>query len=308
MIKIPPYLKKGNTIGITCPAGYMEAGKAQSCIQTLQNWGFEVMVGKTLGSQSKDYFSGTDEDRRDELQAMLDDENIHAILFGRGGYGVGRIIDGLDFTQFKKKPKWIIGFSDITILHCHLNRCLKVASLHAPMAAAFNKGAPNANGDKNEFIQSLRKAISGKKARYKSSPHSFNRPGNANAELVGGNLSLLTHLAGTASDIITTNKILFLEDLGEYIYNIDRMLYQLKRGGKLKKLAGLVIGGFSDVKDTERPFGKNVYELIRDITAEYVYPVCFGFPVSHEKENYALKCGVHYKLQVSKRSVSLLEQ
>ena len=302
MVKIPRYLKKGDMIGITCPAGYMAAANAQTCINTLQSWGFEVMVGKTLGSRSKNYFSGTDKDRRNELQAMLDDENIDAIFFGRGGYGLGRIIDDLDFTQFKKKPKWVIGFSDITILHCHLNRRLKVASIHAPMAAAFNDG-----GYKNEFVGSLHKALIGKKAKFKCSAHRFNKQGSAIAELVGGNLSLLVHLTGTPSDISTNNKILFIEDTGEYIYNIDRMLYQLKRSGKLNKLAGLIVGGFTELKDTERPFGKTVYEVIREITREYNYPVCFGFPVSHEKENYAVKAGVHYRLQVGKKTVRLTE-
>ena len=303
MIKIPPYLKKGNTIGITCPAGYMAAEKSQVCINTLQNWGFEVMVGKTLGSNSKNYFSGTDEDRRDELQAMLDDENIHAVLFGRGGYGVGRMIDQLDFTKFKKKPKWLIGFSDITVLHCHLNRRIKVASIHSPMAAAFNDG-----GNNNEFVGSLHKAISGKKIKYNCKPHQFNKTGRATAELVGGNLSLLTHLTGTPSEVNTKNKILFIEDIGEYIYQVDRMLYQLKRSGKLKDLAGLIVGGFSDIKDTDRPFGKTVYELVNEIVADYNYPVCFGFAVSHEKENYALKVGAQYQLEVEKKTVLLTER
>ena len=300
MIKIPPYLKKGDTIGITCPAGYMPADKAQTCIKILQSWGFDVMVGKTLGSNSANYFSGTDEERRDELQAMLDDENINAILFGRGGYGMGRIIDGLDFTQFKKKPKWVIGFSDITVLHAHLYSKIKVASLHAPMAAAFNEG-------ENEFIQSLHNAIKGKKAKYSCAAQPFNKLGNATAELVGGNLSLLANITGTPSDINTKNKILFLEDIGEQIYNIDRMLYQLKRSGKLASLAGLVVGGFTEMKDTERPFGKTVYEVIKEIVAEYDYPVCFGFPVSHGKENLALKIGVQYTLKVGKKNVQLAE-
>lgn len=300
MIKIPPYLKKGDTIGITCPAGYMAAEKAQACIHTLQSWGFDVMVGKTLGSSSTNYFSGTDEERRDELQAMLDDENIHAILFGRGGYGMGRIIDSLDFTKFKKKPKWVIGFSDITILHAHLYTKIKVASLHAPMAAAFNEGD-------NEFISSLHNAIKGKKAKYSCPTNPFNKTGTAEATLVGGNLSLLANITGTASDLNTKNKILFLEDIGEQIYNTDRMLYQLKRSGKLANLAGLIIGGFTDMKDTERPFGKTVYEAIADIIAEYEYPVAFGFPVSHGKENYALKVGLTYTLKVGKSKIQLTE-
>ena len=298
---LPPYLKKGDTIGITCPAGYMATAKAETCIDTLQQWGFQVMVGKTLGSGSKNYFSGIDADRRDELQAMLDDDSIHAILFGRGGYGMGRIIDQLDFTKFKKKPKWLIGFSDITVIHCHLNRQLKIAAMHAPMAAAFNDG-------ENEFIQSLHKAITGKKAKYKCSSHPFNKTGTVSAELVGGNLSLLTHLIGTSSELNTNSKILFIEDIGEYIYQADRMLYQLKRSGKLNKLAGLVVGGFTDIKDTDRSFGKTIYEVISAIVTEYDYPVCFGFPVSHEKENYALKIGVQYQLQVGKKTVRLTEQ
>ena len=302
MIKIPPYLKKGDTIGITCPAGYMAVAKAQTCIIVLQQWGYQVMVGKTLGSNSVNYFSATDDDRRDELQAMLDDKNINAILCGRGGYGVGRIIDELDFTLFKKNPKWIIGFSDITVLHSHIYTHLKIASLHAPMAAAFNDGEY-----KNEFIQSLQNAITGKKATYKTAAHEFNKTGIASGELVGGNLSLLAHLTGTPSDINTKNKILFIEDIGEYIYNIDRMLYQIKRSGKLNKLAGLIIGGFTDMKDTERSFGKTVYEVINDIIVEYNYPVCFGFPVSHGRENYALKVGGNYTLTVTKKTVRLSE-
>jgi len=168
MIKIPPYIKKGDTIGITCPAGYMAKEKAQACIKTLQQWGFEVMVGKTLGSNSNNYFSGTDEERLNELQAMLDNESIHAVLFGRGGYGVGRLIDKLDFSQFKRKPKWLIGYSDITVLHSHIHSNYKIATLHSQMAAAFNDG-------ENEFITSLHKAITGKKMKYKYDVHALNK-------------------------------------------------------------------------------------------------------------------------------------
>ncbi len=300
MITIPPYLKKGSTLGITCPAGYMAADKAEKCIATLQKWGFEVMVGKTLGSNSNNYFSDTDENRRDELQAMLDDKNIDAILFGRGGYGVGRIIDQLNFTKFKKNPKWIIGFSDITILHNHLYSKIKLASLHAPMAAAFNEG-------ENEYILSLKKALTGKKALYKIAAHFLNTKGNCTGQLVGGNLTLLVNCIGTPSDIDTKSKILFIEDIGEQIYAIDRMMYQLKRSGKLQHLAGLVIGGFTDMKDTDRPFGKTVYEAIADMVAEYDYPICFNFPVSHSTENYALKIGIAYKLDVKKSTVTLKE-
>lgn len=303
MIKIPPYLKKGDTIGLTCPAGYMAGEKAATCIETLQQWGFEVMVGKTLGSNSVNYFSGTDEERINELQAMLDDDGINAILCARGGYGVGRIIDLLDFTKFKKKPKWIIGYSDITILHAHIYSRYKIASLHSPMAAAFNEGEY-----KNEFIRSLRQAILGKKGNYKCAPHLLNRQGVSIGELVGGNLSILAHLVGTPSDVGTKNKLLFIEDIGELIYSTDRMLYQLKRSGKFNNLAGLIIGGFTGVKDTERPFGKSIEEVINDIIKEYEYPVCFNFPVSHEKENYALKIGGKYQLSINRKIVKLSEK
>jgi muramoyltetrapeptide carboxypeptidase len=303
MIKIPPYLKKGDIIGITCPAGYMAKEKAQACIDTLQQWGYQVMVGNTLGSNSANYFSGTDEERLNELQAMLDDDSINAILCGRGGYGTSRIIDRLDFKKFKRKPKWIIGFSDITVLHNHIFSNYKTASIHAPMASAFNDG-----GAKNEYVQSLKKMLTGKRNKYSCAPHPNNQQGKATGELVGGNLSLLAHLTGTPSDINPKNKLLFIEDIGEYIYNIDRMLYQLKRSGKLDNLAGLIIGGFTDMKDTDRPFGKNMDEVLHDIVKEYTYPVCFHFPVSHGTENYALKIGGTYQLNVGRTKVQLSEQ
>lgn len=302
MIKLPPYLKKGDTIGITCPAGYMAREKVQTCVETLQQWGLQVMVGKTIGSDSASYFSGTDNERLNELQAMLDDKNMNAILCGRGGYGTGRIIDQLDFKLFKKNPKWVIGYSDITVLHSHIYSNCKIASIHAPMAGAFNE-----DGYKNEYIQSLRKILFGKKTHYKSAANILNQKGEASAELVGGNLTLLAHLTGTKSNINCNNKILFLEDIGEYIYGIDRMLYQLKRTGKLDNLAGLIIGRFTDIKDTDRPFGKTVYEAIHDIVKEYSYPICFEFPVSHGTENYALKVGGMYQLKVTGRGVSLSE-
>jgi muramoyltetrapeptide carboxypeptidase len=280
----------------------MAREKAQTCIDTLQQWGYEVLVGKTLGSKSTTYFSGTDEDRLQEFQAMLDEPSVKAILCGRGGYGVGRIIDHLDFTAFKKNPKWIIGFSDITVLHAHINRNYKIVTLHSPMAAAFNYG-----GYKNKYVQSLKNALEGKKANYSCKPKRYNHTGIATGELVGGNLALVCHLIGTKSDLQTKGKILFLEDVGEQHYNVDRMMHQLKRSGKLNELAGLIIGGFTDMQDTERPFGKNVYNLIHDLVKEYNYPICFGFPVSHNKENLALKVGANYHLSVSARSAGLKE-
>ena len=302
MITIPPYLQPGDTIGIVCPAGFLARERAQTCIETLREWGYQVKEGTTLNSTSSNYFSGTDEERLADLQGMLDDDTVHAILCGRGGYGTTHLIDRLSFKKFKQHPKWIIGFSDITVLHSNLYSNYKIASLHAPMAAAFNE-----EGYANEFVQSLRHALEGKKLKYECPVHAFNRRGEAVGELVGGNLSLLAHCTGTASDIKTKGRILFLEEVGEYLYSTDRMLYQLKRSGKLDRLAGLIIGGFTDTKDTPRPYGQSVYEIVRDVVKEYDYPVCFGFPVSHEKENVALKVGMGYKLRVGKNKVMLEE-
>ena len=302
MIKIPPYLQKGDTIGLVCPAGYMAMEKVQTCIDTLLEWGYPVKVGKTVGNDSQNYFSGTDEARLADFQEILDDDEVKAVLCARGGYGMGRIIDKIDFRKFKKQPKWIVGYSDITVLHSHLYSNYYISSLHAPMAGAFND-----EGFKNEYVLSLKNALEGKKLKYSCPVHAFNRKGEAIGELVGGNLALLAHLVGTDSDIKTRGRILFIEDTGEYLYNIDRMLHQLKRSGKLSRLAGLIIGGFTDIKDTERPFGKTAYEMIGDIVKEYDYPVCFDFPVSHTDRNYALKIGVGYKLKVSKNKVMLEE-
>jgi muramoyltetrapeptide carboxypeptidase len=302
MVRIPPCLNPGDTIALVCPGGFMPAEKAQICIDTLRDWGYQVKTGVTLGGNSQNYFSGDDQERLDDLQHALDDPEVKAILCGRGGYGTGRIIDRIDFSGFKKNPKWIIGFSDITVLHAHIYTNFKIATLHAPMAGAFNEG-----GAGSEFVQSLRYALAGEKIRVQYPSHILNRKGEAIGELVGGNLSLLAHLVGSPSDIKTKGRILFLEDLGEYLYNIDRMFYQLRRSGKLDRLAGLIIGGFTEMKDTERPFGATAYEIIRDVVSDYDYPVCFGFPVSHGRENYALKYGVGHKLKVGRNKMVLEE-
>jgi muramoyltetrapeptide carboxypeptidase len=302
MIKTPPYLQKGDTIGLVCPAGYMEAEKVQTCIQTLKDWGYQVKVGNTVGSSSGTYFSGSDEERLTDLQQMLDDEEVKAVLCARGGYGTGRIIEDIRFKKFRKNPKWIIGYSDITVLHLHLYSNYYISSLHSPMAAAFNDG-----GHSNPYVVSLKDVLEGKKIKYTCPPHDFNRRGEAEGELVGGNLALLAHLLGTGSDVKTKGRILFIEDVGEQLYNIDRMMHQLKRSGKLSKLSGLVVGIFSDVKDTERPFGQITQEIIWEVIKEYDYPVCFDFPVSHTDLNYALKIGVEYKLKITNSKVVLEE-
>ena len=302
MIKIPPYLLKGDTIGIVCPSGFMPAEKAQTCIKVLQEWGYQVKIGKTLGHQFH-YFSGTDEERLEDLQQMLDDTHVKAILCGRGGYGMSRIIDQLDFKTFKKNPKWIIGYSDITLLHGHLYTQLKTASLHSPMAAAFNDGE-----FENEYIQSLKKILRGGAYKYRSTAHPFNQFGTTTGVLVGGNLSLLAHMIGSRSAFDFKKKILFIEDIGEYIYNIDRMMIQLERNNVFKDLSGLIIGGFTDMKDTVIPFGATIAEVIHERVKKYKYPICFDFPVSHSKENYPLKVGAMHELKVGKGGAFLVHR
>lgn len=301
-MKFPPYLKKGDTIGIVAPAGFMPIDRIQACIETLDSWGYNVELGSTTHSQSENYFSGTDAERLHDLQLMLDSKKVKAILCARGGYGLSRIIDQLNFKKFRKHPKWIVGFSDITVLHAHLQRRYKIASIHAPMAAAFMN-----EGSSNPYVQSLKNALEGEKATYECTGGPYNVKGQAKGELIGGNLTLLAHLTGTASEIKTRGRILFLEDVGEYLYNIDRMLLQLKRSGRFDQLAGLVIGGFTENKDTERPFGKEVHEIIHEQVKDYSFPICFGFPVSHEKENFALKIGARYHLSVEEVEVTLKE-
>ena len=302
MITTPPYLEKGDVIGIVCPAGAMPVEKASECIRVLnEEWGFRTKVGKTLGN-SFNYFSGTDDERLNDFQQMLDDDEVKAILCARGGYGTSRIIDRLNFEKFKENPKWIIGYSDVTVLLSHIYRNYKITSLHGPMAAAFNE-----EGYRNEFVQSLKDALEGRKIKYTIGTHEMNRRGEAIGELTGGNLSILTHLIGSSSEPKTKGRILFIEDVGEYYYKIDRMILQLKRAGKLENLAGLIIGGFTDMQDTTLKFGQDVYSLIFDKIKEYDYPVCFNFPVGHQTNNYALKVGAGFKLKVGKTKVVLEE-
>jgi len=300
-MKIPPYLKKGDCIGLICPSGFMAFDKVQNCIQTLEQWGYKVVVGKTIGHQYH-YFSGTDEERLADLQNMLNDKSIKAILCARGGYGLSRIIDKINFTSFKKNPKWIIGYSDITLLQSHIHTHLKIASLHSPMAAAFND-----KGKTTVYVQSIAKTLKGVKQKYTCEPHEFNQSGKIEAELIGGNLSLIVHSLGTNSAYLTKNKILFIEDIGEYLYHIDRMLIQLKRSGFFKGIKGLLIGGFTEMKDTITPYGKTINEIILDQVKDLKIPICFNFPVGHQTENFPLKIGGKYELNITKKLVRLKE-
>ncbi len=302
MTKIPPYLKKGDTVGITCPASKMEYRAAEFAAEVVEQWGLKVKIGITAGTAFHN-FAADDDTRLRELQEMLDDENIQAILFGRGGYGVIRIMDRIDFTRFVKHPKWLCGYSDITALHTHIYQRYHIASLHSMMCSGITAGTFN-----NEYVKSLQDAISGKQYLYQFTPHPLNRTGICTGELTGGNLSLLANLSGTVSQPDTAGKILFIEEIGEYRYGVDRMMYNLKRAGWLDHLSGLIAGAFTDPKETETPFGQTEYEIIRDKVKEYDYPVCFGFPAGHQVENYALKTGVEHELSITEERCMLAEK
>lgn len=290
---IPPYLKPGDTIGITCPAGYVSHERVAFAKEVFERWGFKVLLGKTIGTGDY-YFSGHDAERLADMQEMLDDTSVKAILMGRGGYGTSRIVDSLDFTAFRQAPKWICGFSDITVLHSHIHQQFGVASLHSPMCGAFTPVS-----EQTQYIQSLHRALTGDRLSYSFPASMHNRPGTCDGVVVGGNLAILAHLTGSASQADTDGKILFIEDIGEHLYNIDRLLLNLRRSGQLAGLKGLLVGQFTDMQDTERPFGRTLEEIILDKVADYDYPVAFNFPCGHDTENVTLPLGMPVQLIVA---------
>jgi muramoyltetrapeptide carboxypeptidase len=298
-IMIPPDLHSGDTIGITCPAGFVSQERIAYAVDVLERKGFKVKIGRTIGAREI-YFSGSDDERRTDLQDLLDDQEVKAIIMGRGGYGTSRIIDALDFTVFTKSPKWICGFSDITVLHSHINRNLGIATLHSPMCGAFTP-----ESEDSYYIRSLLDALTGTRLHYEISPSAYNRSGTSTGELVGGNLALLAHLTGSVSQLDTRGKILFIEDIGEHLYHIDRMLLNLKRSGQLDSLAGLLVGSFTDTEDTERPFGQTLEQIILDKVAEYDFPVAFNLPCGHDTENVTLQLGQIHTLTVKDGGSSL---
>lgn len=294
----PPHLLPGNRIGILCPAGSIPMEKVTICAQVLESWGYQVHIGKTVGTKFG-HFSASDLDRQNELQSMMDDTEIHAILCARGGYGLSRIVDVLDFTKIKENPKWVIGFSDITVLHAALQK-QGIQSIHGPMSAAFGKGDAGL-----PYIQALKSMLKGEALPIEANPHAANRLGSSEGILVGGNLCLFTHLIGSANQVDTNGKILCIEDVGEYHYNVDRMLIQCKNAGLLDGLAGLVVGGFTDMKDSAADFGENVIEMIQRLTKDTAYPICFDFPISHELENKPIQLGAKYCLNLTEQATLL---
>jgi len=302
-----PYLKPGDLIGITSPAGYITLEEIQPAIKLMEQWGYKIKIGDTIGK--KDFtFGGTDAERLNDFQQMLDDSKIKAIMCARGGYGAVRIIDKLNWEKFKARPKWIIGFSDITVIHSHLNRNFGIASIHSKMCNSFPDDWSKAEPIQIETIESINKALSGEKMKYTALPNAYNRPGIADGILIGGNLKTIESLSGSDSDIITDGKILFVEDTGEYMYSVDRMFWNLKRSGKLSHLKGLIIGGFKIKKDEDtEDFGKTLEQVVLEKIGNLKYPVCFDFSVGHQKNNFALKCGVKHSLRVSNDETTLIE-
>ena len=304
---IPPYLTKDDYVGITSPAGYISLEEIQPSIHLIENWGYKVKIGEAIGKRDFS-FGGTDDERARDFQNMLDDKTIKAIMCARGGYGAIRIIDKLKWDHFKTTPKWVLGFSDITVFHSHINRNLGIASIHSKMCNSFPVDWNRAEPVQAETILSIRKALSGEEMRYTILPNAANKTGVTTGVLTGGNIKTIESLAATKSDISTAGKILFVEDTGEYMYSIDRMFWNLKRSGKLSQLAGLIVGGFKvKADDPGEEFGKTLEEVVLEKVKDYSYPVCFDFPVGHQKNNFALKCGVKHKLIVQQQQCTLIE-
>ena len=289
-IQLPPFMQAGDTIGIVAPARKVSEEEMQPAIQWLTREGFQVLEGEHLYAENNQ-FGGTESERAKDFQAMLDNPEVKAILCARGGYGSVRIIDRLNFSTFMRQPKWICGFSDITVFHSHVNHNCHIATLHSTLAINIPNNTPAAN---TSFLDALR----GKPLTYSGPSHPLDHPGEVSAEVVGGNLSMLYSLLGSNSDIDTEGKILFIEDLDEYLYHIDRMMMNLKRNGKLEKLAGLVVGAMSDMHDNAIPFGKTAEEIVAEHCANYDYPVGFGFPAGHIKDNRAFVMGGKARLEV----------
>ena len=293
---IPQFLKVGDTVAIVCTARKFFPEDAKPAIDLLESWGLKVKLGNTIGLNNCQ-LGGTDTERAADFQAQLDDENVKAIWCARGGYGTVRIIDSINFTKFKKHPKWIMGFSDVTVLHSQLN-VERVASLHSIMPFTV----PNAP---EEVKETLRKALFGETISYTIPSKSYDVKGTASGELVGGNISILYSLLGSKSAIDTKDKILFIEDLDEYLYHIDRMMYNLKRNGYFENVKGIIVGSMTDMHDNEIPFGQNEVQIITEIAKENRIPIAFQFPAGHQSDNRTLIFGQQVYFEVNEKEIKL---
>jgi muramoyltetrapeptide carboxypeptidase len=282
-LKQPPFLKPGQRIGIVSTARKISPEELQPALNIIQSWGFEAVPGKNL-FKVQDQFAGSDEERAADLQQMMDDPEIHAILCARGGYGSIRLLDRLDFKQFRDHPKWIAGYSDVTAIHAHLQNVLGIQSLHATMPISFPENTP-------ESVDSLRMALMGELESYAFQAERNSGPVHMQGVLSGGNLSMLYSMTGTKELKYEKGRILFLEDLDEYLYHIDRMMMNLKRSGLFDGLSGVLVGDMTDMNDNTVPFGKTPYEIIDEHTHDLPFPVIFGFPAGHGKDNRAIYLG-----------------
>jgi muramoyltetrapeptide carboxypeptidase len=295
--KTPPYLVKGDTVAITCPAKKLPRD-IHDAVKLLESWGLKVILGETVNA-SWNQFAGTDELRANDMQQLLNNPEVKAIFAARGGYGTIRIIDKLNFKSFQENPKWIIGFSDITVLHSHIQALYQTESIHGQMPLTIPDGS-------KPSLESLRKALFNEPLEYHYTSEIPNKIGQAKGVLIGGNLTLMVMMAGSSSEQDYTDKILFLEDVGEYLYSLDRMLWNLKRAGKLDNLKGLIVGSFTEMKDNDIPFGQNSEDIIRSHVSEFNYPVCFNFPAGHINDNRALIFGREVQMNVQDQEVNII--
>ena len=297
-MKIPPPLKKGDKVCIISPAGKVNRQKIERGAQILREHGFVVEIGNHV-YDTDGIFAGNDEARASDMQKAIENKDIKAIFFARGGYGSLRIHRRLNWSAFFKKPKWLIGFSDITVFHSYISNH-NIASLHGVMPAFFEE-----EGVISESLLKALEVLSNPVLDYSLESHPLNRFGEAQGVLTGGNLSILQSLRGTPLDICPKGKILFIEDISEYHYHIDRMMINLKSGRVLEKISGLIVGHFTDIKDGETPYGKNAYEIIREAVDEYRYPLIFNFPAGHQLPNWPLLMGSRIGLKVSGKEVNI---
>jgi len=292
----PPHLKSGDLVALVATARFIDPEQLKNSIAQIKSWGLKVSQGDNLTSVS-DQFAGTDTERASDLQKAINDSEIRAIICYRGGYGSIRLLDLVDFSGLITSPKWICGYSDITVFHSQLNK-LRIKSIHSTMPVNFETNT-------KEAIDSMRQALFGNTMEIITEHHDLNRYGSVKGELIGGNLSILHNLSGTDIDLDTKGKILVIEDLDEYLYHIDRMLHNLNRSGKLQHLAGLIVGGMTEMNDNDIPFGKGANEIIAEIIAEYNFPVCYNFPIGHITDNRSVILGEQYNLDVSKHGSTL---
>ncbi len=296
-MQTPNYLKKGDTVAIVSTARKVKYEELKYTISLLKSWKLNVVLGKTIGA-SYNQFAGSDKLRTNDFQTQLDKPNVKAIWCAKGGYGTVRTIDKLDFSNFIKQSKWIIGYSDVTVLHSHIHN-LGVETLHAQMPVAIE--------DKTqESKDSIKETLFGNPYEITVPSYKNNRLGNAAGQLAGGNLSILYSLCGSPSAIDTTGKILFIEDLDEYLYHIDRMMQNLKRNGMLKGLKGLLVGGMTQMRDNTIPFGKTAEEIILETCEEYDFPIVFNFPAGHIPDNRALILGRKILLKANKEKTTVI--